>query len=223
MTTLARIAGPAVSLLEVSTKAVFWLLRLKPHRQSTVSEEEIKMLIAEAESVGVLESGEHRMISGVLRLGDRPIRGLMTPRTEVDWIDVTQPPDRVRDTILGTQHSRVPVGEGSPDALIGVVRTREPLAALATGRPLDVKTFVQKAPIIPDTTDALDALEILRQADVPMALIHDEYGHFEGLVTPADILAAIAGVFRSDSACRRTTGCTEGRWFLAACRLDAGR
>ena len=87
MTRLARIAAPAVWLLDFSTRAVFWLLRQKPQRQSTVTEEEIKVLIAEAERAGVLEVGEHRMISGVLRLGDRRVLGLMTPRTEVDWID----------------------------------------------------------------------------------------------------------------------------------------
>jgi putative hemolysin len=199
MTTLSRIASPAVWLLDLSTKAVLWLLRHKPQPQSTVTEEEIKMLIAEAERSGVLETGEHRMISGVLRLGDRRVLGLMTPRTEVDWIDLAAPPEQIRERILATEHSRVPVGEGSPDALVGVMRTREPLAALATGKPLDLQSYVRKAPMISDTTDALDALEVLRNAEVPMALIHDEYGHFEGIVTPADILEAIAGVFRSDT------------------------
>jgi putative hemolysin len=90
------------------------------------------------------------------------------------------------------------VGDGSPDDLIGVVRTRELLVAMVSDAPLDVRGHLRQAPIIPDTTDALDVLETLRDAEVPMALIHDEYGHFEGIVTPADVLEAIAGVFRSD-------------------------
>jgi putative hemolysin len=188
MTTLSRAAAPAVWLLEVSTRAVFWLLRQKAPPRSIVTEEEIKTLIAEAESAGVIETGEHRMISGVLRLGDRPVRGLMTPRTEVDWLDITAGGDAIRERVVSTTHSRLPVGEESPDKLIGVVTTRELLALLLSGKPLDVRPHVRKAPVIPDTTDALDTIELLRDAEVPMALVHDEYGIFEGVVTPADIL-----------------------------------
>jgi putative hemolysin len=217
MTTLSRVAAPAVWLLDISTKAVFWLLRQKQQRQTTVTEEEIKMLIAEAERAGVLETGEHRMISGVLRLGDRPVRGLMTPRTEVDWLDITAGDDTIRQRVIGSTHSRLPVGEGEPDKLIGVVTTRELLAVLLSGKPLDVRTCVRKAPFIPDRTDALDALEMLRDAEVPMALIHDEYGHFQGVVTPADILEAIAGVFRSDADTAEPAAVArdDGSWLLA--------
>jgi putative hemolysin len=217
MTTLSRIAAPAVWLLDISTRAVFRLLRHQPQPQSTVTEEEIKMLIAEAERAGVLETGEHRMISGVLRLGDRPVRGLMTPRTDVDWIDLSAEPDVIRARVVSTGHSRLPVAEDGPDKIIGVVTTRELLAAMLAGAPLDVRSFVRRAPVIPDRTDALDALELLRDAEVPMALIHDEYGHFEGVVTPADILEAIAGVFRSDVPTEEqaATPRDDGSWLLA--------
>ncbi len=199
MTALSRIAAPAVWLLDVSTKAVFWLVGQRQLPRSTVTEEEIKGLIAEAEGAGVLESGERRLISGVLRLGDRPVRGLMTPRTDVDWIDANADAAGIKARLLASPHTRLPVGDGSPDDLIGVVRARELLVALMTSdAPLDVRAHLRQAPIIPDTTDALDVLETLRDAEVPMALIHDEYGHFEGIVTPADVLEAIAGVFRSD-------------------------
>ena len=100
MTTLSRVAAPATWLLDISTKAVFWLLRHKAQPQSTVTEEEIKMLIAEAERAGVLETGEHRMISGVLRLGDRPVRGLMTPRTDVDWLDISADAHIIRERVI---------------------------------------------------------------------------------------------------------------------------
>jgi putative hemolysin len=148
----------------------------------------------------VIEKGERQMIAGVMRLADRAVIGLMTPRTDVDWIDITAAENEIKERLITTPHSRLPVGEGSPDALIGVVQTRELLAGILGGKPFDVRTHIRRAPIVPDTTDALDVLGILREAAVPMALIHDEYGNFEGLVTPADILEAIAGVFKSDTA-----------------------
>jgi len=199
MNLLSRAAAPAVWLLDRSTRAVLRAFGQKAQSEAAVTEEEIKALIAEAENAGVLETGEREMIAGVLRLGDRAVRGLMTPRTDVDWIDLSGEEAEIRARLVSTPHSRLPVGEGSPDAMIGVVQTRELLAAILLGRPLGVREHVRKAPIIPETTDALDVLTVLRDADVPMALIHDEYGHFDGLVTPADILEAIAGVFRSDA------------------------
>ncbi len=157
------------------------------------------------------------LISGVLRLGDRPVRGLMTPRTDVDWIDANGDAADVRTRVLASPHSRMPVGEGSADHLIGVVRARELLVALMSDQPLDVRAHVRRAPIVPDTTDALDVLETLRDAEVPMALIHDEYGHFEGIVTPADVLEAIAGVFRSDAELEEPHAVPrdDGSWLLS--------
>ncbi|MBX9588174.1 MAG: hemolysin family protein [Hyphomonadaceae bacterium] len=217
MTALSRIAAPAVWLLDISTKAVFRLLRQRQPPQSTVTEEEIKALIAEAEGAGVLEAGERQLISGVLRLGDRPVRGLMTPRTEVDWIDANGDTADVRTRLLASPHSRMPVGEGSADHLIGVVRARELLMAMMSDQPIDVHAYLRKAPIVPDTTDALDVLETLRDAEVPMGLIHDEYGHFEGIVTPADVLQAIAGVFRSDAELAEPHAVSrdDGSWLLS--------
>ena len=217
MSFLSRVAAPAVWLLDASTKVVFFILRQRQPTKSTVTEEEIKSLIAEAESAGVLESGEHRLISGVLRLGDRPVRGLMTPRSDVDWVDLTASKEQQIASIIATSHTRVPVGTGSADMLVGVLRTREPLAALATGQEFDIQSYVRKAPIVPETMDALEALEMLQQAEVPMALIHDEYGHFEGIVTPADVLEAIAGMFRSDAEGEEPSAIPrdDGSWLLA--------
>jgi putative hemolysin len=123
----------------------------------------------------------------------------------------------IKERLISTPHSRLPVGEGSPDALIGVVQTRELLASILSGKPFDVRAHIRKAPIVPDTTDALDVLSVLRDAAVPMALIHDEYGDFEGLVTPADVLEAIAGVFKSDSAGTEpyATERDDGSWLFA--------
>jgi len=176
------------------------------------------MLVAEAEHHGTIESDERRMIAGVMRLGDRAVRGVMTPRTEVDWINLEADDAAIRKLLMETQHSRLPAGEGV-DAMVGVVQTRDMLAALLAGRAPDIRKYVRPAPIVHDQADALDVLAKLKESDTPMALVHDEYGHFEGIVTPADILEAITGVFRSDldavdeeeNAVKRE----DGSWLLA--------
>ncbi len=217
MLVLSKVAAPAVWLLNASTRLIFSLLGTSSDDSSTVTEEEIKHLVGEAESAGVIEEQERRMISGVLRLGDRTVRSLMTPRTDVDWIDLDDDVESIRALLMETPHSRLPVSEASPDNIIGVVQSRALLAALLSGQPLDIRTQIQTAPVIPDTLHALDALTVLRDSEVPMALVHDEYGHFEGVVTPADALEAIVGAFRSDGeapepdAVRRE----DGSWLLA--------
>jgi len=215
---LAKVAAPLVFLLDISGRAVLWLLGQRGESEEKVTDEEIKMLVAEAEHHGTIESDERRMIAGVMRLGDRAVRAIMTPRTEVDWINLQADEATVRRLLMETQHSRLPAGDGV-DAMIGVVQTRDVLASLLAGRALDARRYVRAAPIVHDQADALDVLARLKEADMPMALVHDEYGHFEGVVTPADILEAITGVFRSDldagdedeSAVKRE----DGSWLLA--------
>jgi len=217
MAAVSRIAAPMVWLLDFSTRLVLWMFGQTTVSDNAVTEQEIKTMVAEAATAGVIEGDEHRMISGVLRLGDRQVRAVMTPRTEIEWLDITQPEPVLRETLRATQHSRLPVGEGGRDEMVGVIQVREFLNAALVGEPLDVRAHIRAAPVVPDTLNALDALNVLRETAVPMALVHDEYGHFEGLVTPADILDAIAGAFRSDEdaseaeAVRRE----DGSWLLA--------
>ncbi len=198
MTVLSKVGAPVVWLLDISGRGLLWLLGQREGSEERVTDEEIKMLVAEAEHHGTIESDERRMIAGVMRLGDRAVRAVMTPRTEVDWVNLDADPAALRKLLMETPHSRLPVGEGSVDAMIGVVQTREVLAAALSGKPLTPRPYVRPAPIVHDQADALDVLTTLRESDVPMALVHDEYGHFEGIVTPADILEAITGVFRAD-------------------------
>jgi putative hemolysin len=217
MALISRIGAPVVWLLDASTRLIFRLLGQSTESDSAVTEEEIKTIMAEAETAGVIETDERKMIAGVMRLGDRAVRGVMTPRTDVDWIDLDDTDFEIRELLINTAHSRLPVAEGHPDNMLGVVQARELLAASLKNEPLDIRAHIRKAPIIPDTLDALDALEVLRQAEVPMALVHDEYGHFDGVVTPADILDAIAGAFRSDEgeAEPEAVQREDGSWLLA--------
>jgi putative hemolysin len=195
---LSRIAAPFVWALDRSSALVFRLLRLDREAEQQVTAEELHLIVAEASKSGVIEESERAIISGVVRLADRPVREVMTPRTEIEWIDVDADEDAIRARLRENGHSRLPVGDGSVDELIGVVRVRDVLAAAVEGRPLDLRQLMKPATAIPDQVDAMDALEALRQAEVPMALVRDEYGHVEGLVTPANLLSAIAGQFASD-------------------------
>jgi putative hemolysin len=133
-----------------------------------------------------------------VRLADRPVREVMTPRTEIDWIDVASSPEEIRQAILETAHTRIPVAAGSVENIVGVIEIRDVVAALLEGRPLDLEQLCRKALVIPDLMDAMDALAVLRSAEVPLALVNDEYGHLDGIVTPGSILAALAGTFAHD-------------------------
>lgn len=199
MTWLAVVTKPIVWVLDASSALIFRLLRLNRESEEHVTAEELHHIVAEASKSGVIEEHERSIISGVVRLADRPVREVMTPRTEVEWLDSALDDAAIRIKLLTSAHSRLPVAEGSIDAVIGVVQARDIARALARGDALDLRQLVRKAPVVVDQIDAMDALDTLRRADVPMALIHDEYGHFEGIVTPADLLAAIAGEFASDT------------------------
>lgn len=195
---LAKLTKPIVWVLDASSALAFRVLGLNRENEDQVTAEELHLIVAEASKSGVIEEHERSIISGVVRLADRPVREVMTPRTEVDWLDIALDDAAIRAKLLETPHSRLPVAQGSIDAVVGVVQARDVAMALFRGETLDLERLVRKAPVVVDQIDAMDALDALRRAEVPMALIHDEYGHFEGIVTPANLLAAIAGEFRSD-------------------------
>lgn len=217
MTLFSKVAAPAVWLLDASTRLVFRLFGQSGKRDVRVTDEEIKMLIAEAESAGVLESGERQMIAGVMRLADRLVVGLMTARVDVDWMDVNASEAEIRRHLAATMHSRIPVGDGSADNMLGVVNTRELFVALLSDQPFELRSHIRHAPVAPETAGALAVVAMLREAETPVALIHDEYGNFEGMVTPADILEAIAGVFRSDATGEEPNAVErdDGSWLIS--------
>ncbi|HEX5184799.1 MAG TPA: hemolysin family protein [Allosphingosinicella sp.] len=215
---IARIGAPLVWLLDTTSGLVFRLFRLDRDSASKVTAEELHLVVAEAHSAGVLEEYERAIISGVVRLADRPSREVMTPRTDVDWIDVDADTETIRAALRETPHSRYPVAQGSVDQLVGVVQARDIVVASIEGKPLDLRALMHEAQIVPDQMDAMDALNVLRAAEVPMVFVHDEYGHFEGIVTPADLLTALAGAFTSDFESGRDPPLVEredGSWWVS--------
>ena len=197
MVMLSRVAAPFVFLLDWSSSTLMRLMGIRHRGEHGLTAEELQMIFADATRSGAIEESERAIMTGVMKLAERPVRELMTPRTELDWIELGADVERIRETIAATPHSLLPVIDETPDKILGVVKVREVLAMLLASGEVRLETLLRKAEIIPDQLDAMDALRMLQQSGVGMAMVHDEYGHFEGVVTPADLLDAIVGTFAS--------------------------
>ncbi len=199
MSWLSRFALPLVWLLDASGKAVLALLGQKGASEETVTDEEIRTVLAEAHHAGVIEAEESAMISGVMRLADRTARGLMTPRRDVEILDIEDTDAEIREQLQKTSRSRLPVRDGASDEIVGVLFVKDALDALLRGEKLNLRAIMRDAPVVSDLSGAIDVIEALRQTPAHMVLVYDEFGHFEGIVTSGDVLEAITGVFMDDT------------------------
>ena len=195
---LGKAGAPIVGLLSASTDLVLWLFRVKPASATSVTEEELRMLLLESTQQGVIELGEQELATAALQLGDRQVSDVMTPRLEVTWLDATDPPDEVWSTIAGSHHHWFPVIEHDADQVLGVVAVRDLFRAAVNGGARDLRPVLKPVEFLPVTLSLLTALERMRQDEVPLAVVVDEYGGTNGIITMTDILGAIVGAFASD-------------------------
>ena len=193
MSMLSRVAAPMVWLLSRSSALVLGLLGAGQPVEAAMTEEEVKAVVAEGAQAGALEAEERQMIDRVLRLADKPVRALMTPRNEVDWIERNDTPQDVAAKLRSSGVTRFIVADGRIDNVVGVVAAKDLLDQMLEGDPLSVASVLRQPIVLPDTMSALLALERLRADRLGIALVMDEYGSFEGVVTASDLLEAIVG------------------------------
>ncbi len=193
MQVLSRVAYPVVHLLGLSTEFLLRALGIKPSTEPPVTEEEIRALIEQGTQAGMFEEAEQEMVERVFRLGDRRVSAVMTPRTEIVWLDREALAQEIRRTITESAHSRFLVAEGSLDNVLGVVHAKDLLAHLLGEQVVDLEATLQQPLYVPESMRALKVLELFKQSGTHIALVIDEYGGIQGLVTPSDILEAIVG------------------------------
>jgi putative hemolysin len=215
MRVISQIASPIVWMLRWVMDLVLRLFTPPSLDDPRITEEEVKTLIAEGTEAGVFEPAEKDMLEGVLRLADRSVRSIMTPRPDVMWLDVEDTQAEIYGSIAGSGHSRFPVAEGDVDNIIGIIHTKDLLEQSRNGAPIDLKAICRDPVYVHESTPILKLLESFRASTVHMAVVLDEHGAVQGIVTPTDILIAIAGDLpeREDdtpSAVKRA----DGSWLL---------
>jgi putative hemolysin len=217
MAGLSTAGAPVVWLLRISTEAIVGLLRIPDKPESTVTEDEVRRMIAEGTRAGIFHTAERDLIHGVLHIADRTVRSVMTPRVEVVWIDLDDPPEAIRKEIADSGHSRFPAGRKGLDELTGVIHTKDLFDQMArTGR-FDFSASLREPLIVHEGTPVLRILEMFRENPVHMAVVVDEYGVVEGIVTPTDILTAIAGDLPEDADALEEASAVQredGSWLM---------
>lgn len=190
---LSLVAAPAVWVLHVSTERVLRLLGLTGTRETTVTEDEVKSLIAEGTQAGIFVPQEKEMIEGVLRLADRSVRVIMTPRTKIVWVDVKSDRNTITDMVQSHRFSRLLVCDGNVDNPVGFIHTKNLLPEALRCEDVTLSDLVAPVLYVPDRTTILNLLNRFKKEKVHLAVVVDEHGTTEGLVTLTDVIETIAG------------------------------
>ena len=216
MRAIAFIAHPAVSLLRLSTEGVVAALGLSRVKPDEVSEAEILHIVAEGATSGAIDAGEREMIEGVLDLADRNVRSIMTPRTDVIWVDCLAPRAETLTEINASGHSRFPVARGDADEIVGIVQAKDLLSGLAATGEIDLEKAMRNPVFVPETLSVASLLDAMSHSEVRMAIVVDEHGAFAGIVTAADMLGAIAGAkaFSPDDRIEPAILRADGSWLI---------
>lgn len=190
---LSKLAAPLVYLLSGSTTLLLRLFGVKPSNDPEITQEEIRILLRQGAQTGEVEAAEHQMVENIFHLGDQRVRTLMTPRVDIIWLEADEAPEQWREKLKTGGFSRYPVGQGSVDNIVGVVRAKDLLAEFLSGRTPDLKSSLRRPLFVPESTPSWKVLEMFKQNGTHLAIILDEHGGTEGLITHHDLLAAIVG------------------------------
>jgi len=215
MRALSRIGAPIEWFLSASTDLVLRLLPLRHEATAPVTDEEINFMLREGTAAGYIPQAETAIVEMALRLGDRRASAVMTPRTRVEWLDLDDPEEANRAKIRNSPYSRFPVVQGGAEQVVGIVEAKDMLARCLGGQPLDLRAATRPPLYLPNTVSVLRVLDMFKSSSEPMALIVDEYGDLEGLVTPSDILEALVGdIPGSADADQRVVRREDGTWLI---------
>ena len=215
MNALSYLASPLVWLLSHSTDAVLRLFHVRPSSEPPVTEEEIALLLEQGTEAGVFEAAEQDMVESVFRLGERRVAALMTPRPDIVWLDAGDAPEAIAQKLRASGYSRFPVSEGSLDNLLGIAQAKDLLVHYLEGGPLDLRAHLRAPLYVPENLPAPRVLEAFKTGGAHLALVVDEYGSVQGLVTLNDVMQAIVGEAANEQsdeseALRRE----DGSWLL---------
>lgn len=190
---LARLASPVVALLSASSNVLLWLLRVKPTKEAPVSEEEIRILIRQGTEAGVFDADEQEMVDRVFRLSTRRVSTMLTPRRDLVVVFTSDTPEDIRRKVSASGHAVFPLCESSLDNVLGIVQTHDLLAQVLSGQPFNVRALVRQPLFLPETIASRALLSEFRTTGKDTALLLDEFGGLQGLVTATDILRALLG------------------------------